>query len=80
MASGLASEEDAAAIASRIVAALGEPFVVAGEVLALGASVGVATVTDGDFDPDHFLEQADRALYRAKKAGRGRWAGAGAET
>ncbi len=80
VASGLASEEDAAAIASRIVAALGEPFVVAGEVLALGASVGVATVTDGEFDPDHFLEQADRALYRAKKAGRGRWAGAGAET
>ena len=76
---GLASEADAAAIASRIVAAIGEPFVVAGEKLELGASVGVATVADGDFDPDQFLEQADRALYRAKQAGRGRWADATAD-
>jgi PleD family two-component response regulator len=52
---------------------MGEPFSIVGEEFVVGASVGVATVAEGDFDPDRFLEQADRALYRAKQAGRGRW-------
>ncbi len=79
VASSLGGDEDATAIAERIVNAMAEPFVVAGEQLVLGASVGVATVDELGFDSDEFLEQADRALYLAKQAGRGRWARATSE-
>jgi diguanylate cyclase (GGDEF)-like protein len=35
-------------------------------------SMGAAAVTDGGLDPDWIVEAADRALYRAKQAGRNR--------
>jgi diguanylate cyclase (GGDEF)-like protein/PAS domain S-box-containing protein len=66
--------ERAGAIAERIVAALGQPLLIGGHRVELGASVGVAPVarTTG-FDADRLLDEADRALYRAKSDGRGRW-------
>jgi diguanylate cyclase (GGDEF)-like protein len=73
VADGVTSDDDAEAIAERIVKSLCEPYDVAGHTLSLGASVGAATVTSGDFDPDRLLDEADRALYRAKADGRGRW-------
>jgi PleD family two-component response regulator len=36
----------------------------------IGASVGIAFARGGD--PDELLSRADEALYRAKRAGRGR--------
>jgi PleD family two-component response regulator len=38
----------------------------------IGASVGIAFASTPDADPDTLLSDADRALYRAKRTGRGR--------
>jgi diguanylate cyclase (GGDEF)-like protein/PAS domain S-box-containing protein len=69
----LGADTDAVAIADRVVAALGAPFHVGDAVVSIGASVGIATVSPDDLDPDALLETADEALYQAKQEGRGRW-------
>lgn len=64
---------DARAVAracERILSALSQPFHVAGRELIVSASVGVALYpTDGD-EAGLLLQRADRAMYRAKEAGK----------
>ena len=68
----LDTPEEAAAIARRIRSALLEPVRVCDDTIRVDVSIGVAiAVADGD-DPDSLLARADDALYRAKRAGRGR--------
>jgi len=57
------------AVADRIVTAVREPFVLAGTVIAVGASVGVA-VGAQPLIPAILTAEADRALYRAKHTGK----------
>ena len=52
----------------RIVASLREPFTVAGHVVAIGTSIGVAVTEPGD-DVDAVIRRADEAMYRAKRRG-----------
>ncbi|MBB5874437.1 diguanylate cyclase (GGDEF)-like protein/PAS domain S-box-containing protein [Allocatelliglobosispora scoriae] len=59
-------------VATRVVAALGEPFIVDGQVVSGMASVGIATSVDAVGGPE-LLRQADLALYVAKDAGKGQW-------
>jgi diguanylate cyclase (GGDEF)-like protein/PAS domain S-box-containing protein len=61
------------AIAQRIVDELCEPFTISGVGIEIGASVGVAAATVDEFDAEHVLDAADKALYDAKHAGRNRW-------
>ena len=68
----LDTPDEAAAIARRIRSALLEPVRVCDDTIRVDVSIGVAiAVADGD-DPDSLLARADDALYRAKRAGRGR--------
>jgi len=60
----------ALAMADRLVAAIGAPFVVHGHSLQVGASVGVAIVGDATIGADEVLKRADLALYDAKARGR----------
>ncbi|MEJ5254787.1 MAG: GGDEF domain-containing protein [Acidimicrobiales bacterium] len=76
----LPTEDAAAALAERVLRILEEPFVIGRETLHVGASIGIATVEASRLDADVLLEQADRALYEAKRQGRGRWHHAGAAT
>lgn len=69
----LGDDEDAGAIAERIVLAFAESFVVEGKEVRIGASVGIATVRASELDGEVLLDSADQALYEAKNAGRGRW-------
>lgn len=61
-------------VATRLVEALSEPFVVDCEPLDLGVSVGAALASGTETTPSAVLDAADRALYRAKRAGGQRWA------
>jgi diguanylate cyclase (GGDEF)-like protein len=69
----LGNDDDAAAIADRIVQAFTEPFQVDDHRVEIGASVGIATVRATELDGEALLDLADQALYEAKKAGRGRF-------
>ena len=66
-----AARADAARLAARVVDLLGRPFLLDGQPVTVGASVGVAVApADGD-RPADLLRNADLALYKAKADGRG---------
>jgi diguanylate cyclase (GGDEF)-like protein len=59
------------AVAERIIESVREPFVVSDEIVAVGASVGVAIGRAGECTADSLLNDADVAMYRAKDRGKG---------
>ncbi len=61
--------ESATAVGSRIVAAIREPFRVAGREVFIGASVGIAVSREAEQKPEELLHHADVAMFRAKKGG-----------
>jgi len=64
------SREEAIAVARRVVEALAEPIPLPDKAsAAIGASVGVAVFPRGEESLAALIERADRALYRAKRAG-----------
>ena len=70
---GAPAAEEMAALAERLVAALREPFTVAGRAVEIGASIGIVPASAETLSADELLRSADVALYRAKATGRGRW-------
>lgn len=71
---GLANPHRLSEIAGRIVASLDAPVPYGAHMLALSGSLGVtATGLYNAPDADTMLEDADAALYAAKRAGRGRF-------
>ncbi|MDC7120947.1 EAL domain-containing protein [Cellulomonas fimi] len=62
-------ESDARDVATRVVRALGEPFLVDGRTVRITSSVGVRLV-DASVEPQATLRDADLALYAAKAAGK----------
>ena len=69
----LTSPQDATRIASELVRCLREPFVLAGHNLHISASIGVAVSPDDGTDYASMRRTADRAMYAAKAAGKGRY-------
>jgi diguanylate cyclase (GGDEF)-like protein len=57
-----------ARVANRILEAMGEPFVIRGREVFIGASIGIAI---GGDEADDLMRNADLALYRAKSKGKG---------
>ena len=75
----LRSPLDAERVADRLIATLDVPIEIDGHVHPMGCSIGVAVVGGGEGfsgDIDRLLGEADEALYRAKRAGKGQWASA----
>jgi diguanylate cyclase (GGDEF)-like protein len=62
---------DAAGVARRLVVALNEPVTIMGTELYVSGSVGVSMYPHDGLNIDTLLMNADTAMYRAKKAGRG---------
>ena len=65
------SPEELALLAQRLIDVVSEPYLLAGQSVTIGMTIGIAVSPgDGD-DADRLLRNADLALYRAKAEGRG---------
>jgi diguanylate cyclase (GGDEF)-like protein/PAS domain S-box-containing protein len=69
LAEDLESEEEALAVAERVLHALQAPFHVDSSEVAMLASVGISVSHAPDTDPEDLLREADIAMYRAKSMG-----------
>jgi diguanylate cyclase (GGDEF)-like protein/PAS domain S-box-containing protein len=68
---GLAAEDQAGAVARKIVDALAKPLILAGRQYRPGASIGISTYPSDGRDVLSLQKNADIAMYRAKEEGRG---------
>jgi diguanylate cyclase (GGDEF)-like protein/PAS domain S-box-containing protein len=68
-----AGERAVTVTAERLVHCLDRPIAVGDRQISTSVSIGVATPTKKDRRADQLLQRADRALYRAKGRGRGRY-------
>jgi diguanylate cyclase (GGDEF)-like protein len=66
---GLRHRDDAARVAEQALFSLRQSFEVDGEVIELGASLGVAIASHATEMPDALTRRADAAMYRAKARG-----------
>jgi diguanylate cyclase (GGDEF)-like protein len=62
--------DDAIAVGNQIVSILKRPFRIAGTTLQISGSVGIASLEGSADTFASIVERADKALYRAKNAGR----------
>lgn len=63
-------KEDAAAVASRVLQALTEPFYIEGHPLTVTASIGISMSPCDGKDAATLLKNADAAMYQAKERGK----------
>ena len=65
----------ASVLATKIIESLSAPYVLAGNEVRVGVSVGIAGCTPDNMpaSADELLARADQALYRAKEEGRGQY-------
>ena len=70
----IARRQDVEATAEKVIKVLGEPMTLAGHLLEVTASIGIAITTPGtQVSAAELLARADEAMYAAKKAGRNRY-------
>ncbi|MDV2987651.1 UNVERIFIED_CONTAM: EAL domain-containing protein [Methylobacteriaceae bacterium AG10] len=60
-------------LAARIVEVMDRPFLLDGQLVNVGASVGLSLAPRDGTDPEQLLRNADLALYRAKAEGKARF-------
>lgn len=66
----LNTAKDSALVAQKIVGVLSAPFVINGQDLRIGASIGIALYPQDGDDVEMLLKNSDTAMYHAKKVGR----------
>ncbi len=69
--SGITRPEDVVLLAKRMLEAIGEPYLLDGHSVVIGASVGIAMAPGDGEDSEKLLKNADMALSRAKNDSRG---------
>ncbi len=69
----LQSSQTVYKIAARIMDKMKEPFEIQGNILVSGISFGICFIQPEVATPDELLKEADKAMYRAKRKGRGRF-------
>lgn len=75
LAEGLVSgETDAELVAENVLQILQTPAEIKGQPITISASIGITLHVKGQISAEQLIAQADAALYRAKAAGRGRYA------
>lgn len=71
----ISNQKDAGNIAEKILVALERPIAIMDHVLHTGVSIGIAVYPDaGTDDASSLMHMADQAMYKAKRAGRNRYA------
>jgi len=71
---GLASDDECLVALERLLPALSAPYrVLNRQQDGISASIGVTIFPTDGSDPDALMRQADRAMYAAKQAGKGRY-------
>jgi diguanylate cyclase (GGDEF)-like protein len=70
----VARPSDAALIADKLLAALALPAQLGDHVVRLAASIGIGIYPEDGEDADTLIDRADRAMFRAKRQGRGSFA------
>jgi diguanylate cyclase (GGDEF)-like protein/PAS domain S-box-containing protein len=73
LAEGLSSPAEAEMVAARLLEALVEPFKINGSLLEQHASIGIVVWSGADTESDEFVQNADVALYQAKRQGKGKY-------
>jgi diguanylate cyclase (GGDEF)-like protein len=64
------ARSEAAALAQRLIAAIGTPYEIEGHPVVIGISLGIAVAPDDGVEASVLLKHGDLALYRAKSDGR----------
>lgn len=64
------SRQDAAHVCQKLLAALCQPYSLAGHELTVSASAGIALYPEDGETASELMQQADAAMYRAKEQGR----------
>jgi diguanylate cyclase (GGDEF)-like protein len=64
------AREEAAALARRLIQAIGTPYEIDGHPVVIGISMGIAVAPEDGAESSVLLKHADLALYRAKSDGR----------
>jgi diguanylate cyclase (GGDEF)-like protein/PAS domain S-box-containing protein len=68
---GITRPEDVVLLARRMLEAIGEPYLLDGHSVVIGASIGIAMAPGDGEDSERLLKNADMALSRAKNDSRG---------
>ncbi|MFA6117879.1 MAG: GGDEF domain-containing protein [Sphingomonas sp.] len=76
---GLEHDSEAEMLARRIIKQLSQPYEIDGKTIRIAASVGIALAPEQGMDLERLISCADRALYQAKRAGKGQLRFGGAE-
>ena len=67
----ISNSSDIEHIANKILNIINQPFIIQGNELHIGTSIGISVAPTDSVSGDHLLRDADAAMYEAKKAGRG---------
>jgi diguanylate cyclase (GGDEF)-like protein len=67
---GLRKKGEARTVAENLLQALTLPFHIEGQEITIGASIGISTYPDLANDEIDLLQQADNAMYSAKRSGK----------
>jgi diguanylate cyclase (GGDEF)-like protein len=66
----LKSKEEAALVAGKLLEAIALPFVIEEQKITIGASIGISFFPEAASDAASLLQQADSAMYAAKRNGK----------
>ena len=69
----IASARDAVLIPERIIAAVNEDWMLDGQRISVGLSLGIALADSSETDPAGLLRDADAAMYRANRLAGSGW-------